>query len=642
MKFSYLSVTLAMAAMLAPEGWGNARVVHGPPVPPPPEDLVPPTLPPPPSSPPSTRRPSLPAPTTSSGNPTLPSGGSPVGTPVRPGRGASAISRRVATTAGEMTWQQWWDLNRHSFGNLRAVYHDGMTVTGLGFPSATSRPLRPASDVARMEFSPLFQQLAHEEKDLRITALVAWARSAGAADAATVSDKLLAYLRTSGMPYRETAILALGTLGSDVAREPLRELLINSRKGRSLARDGGSVSEEMRSFAALAYALCGGSPEVLQGAFEQEGPGHVELRSAIVMALGMLARDPLLVERVQSFLLATLREPAQNPRVRAHVPLALASAGSRTLVPELVQCLQDPRSHRELRQSCASAIGLLVPEMDAEVFAVLARTAQTDRDATTRHLSIMAIGEMLSRDPFQESLRGEDRQQLIDQVTRFYAEGLSRGSQAADEPWCALSAGIFLRAFPRSARALGVQLSAVAEDAANPSSQAAALLGLGLGRQTAQVALLRRVAREGSYGLLRAYSAEALGLVGDRTSRDAMLELCLTDPSELVRYRAALGVALLADSAVIDPLVAAMEKSRSPGVRAVLAKALGEIGDRRALVGLRELALDHRSDDATRGRALAAIGVTLQGDDVEWQTQLQRGYNLSVVTPSLGRVFQLF
>jgi HEAT repeat protein len=73
-----------------------------------------------------------------------------------------------------------------------------------------------------------------------------------------------------------------------------------------------------------------------------------------------------------------------------------------------------------------------------------------------------------------------------------------------------------------------------------------------------------------------------------------------------------------------------------------LARALGEIGDRRAVDGLSALAFDARHDDPTRERALAALGVVAQRGDSAWNAPLRHALFLGETTPTLQFVSELF
>jgi HEAT repeat protein len=109
-----------------------------------------------------------------------------------------------------------------------------------------------------------------------------------------------------------------------------------------------------------------------------------------------------------------------------------------------------------------------------------------------------------------------------------------------------------------------------------------------------------------------------------------------------VRYQAALALGYVADATAVTPLVDELGNSGSELTRAALTRALGEIGDRRAIAGLIALAGDARRPDALRERAVAALGIIGRRADRSWTLPLRRGVNVAAATPVLRDLLTIF
>ena len=113
-------------------------------------------------------------------------------------------------------------------------------------------------------------------------------------------------------------------------------------------------------------------------------------------------------------------------------------------------------------------------------------------------------------------------------------------------------------------------------------------------------------------------------MLGDRMSREPLRALATSDPSDRVRYGAALGLGFLADRPSLDLLLETFTKTGSHAAQATLARVIGEIGDRRAIAPLMELAGNTKIDRWTRRRAIAALGMIGQAEDEATVTRYQK------------------
>lgn len=93
---------------------------------------------------------------------------------------------------------------------------------------------------------------------------------------------------------------------------------------------------------------------------------------------------------------------------------------------------------------------------------------------------------------------------------------------------------------------------------------------------------------------------------------------------------------------MLSSLLSALEQSPSQPVQAALARAVGEIGDKRAVAALERIARDQSRDDQSRGRAVFALGMIGQAADQAWSAELKRGYNFTVATPALTELMRMY
>jgi HEAT repeat protein len=568
-------------------------------------------------------------PTNASGVSAPPGGGTTGGV-----RGGTTGARR-APAALAFHWNDWWDAHRDEFVNVRARFHDAPSTPGKKF----ERVHRPTADEIRRELLPLFAQIAKSDADLRSTALGMWARGTDpgvAADAAEVRGAVLAFLADPHQRDRGWGPVMLAMLADPASREPLAALVTDSAEGRKLLGQTHAIGDAMRALSAIAFGRCGGSIDVLTATLADAPAAHEDLAAACVVALGLSARDATQHTRAVAWLLKELENPTLPVSALAQVPGALQLANDPAAVPALYAVVAHFRGPRELRRACALALGETAPELDETVRDALASLARRDVDAECRHAAIVALGVLAAR-------HGADgTAETVAQLVAFHEDALA-GKFRHDEDlaWHALSAGLFVRGRPQDAETIRPALRELAAKAGDASLRAAACLALGLAQDDLAAPILTDALARGNEDAVH-YAAEALGLAGIRDARPQLLELCLSTPSQSVGFAAASALACLADPSAIGSLLAAFEKTPSASVRAGLAAALGEIGDKSAIEGLRRVVLDPSRDLPSRDRALSALGVIAQADDVSWTAPIQQAIDTGAATPSLKVLLELF
>lgn len=574
---------------------------------------------------------------------TLPGPGSPV-TPnpggAGPGTGGgprgptTGGGRRRRASAPTSTWESWWAMNRDAFTNVRARFHDTRVVTG---PQADdSRARRPSDDLVRAQVLPTLVRLSKEDDAIAATALMARARLGHEDDAAMIVPAIEEYLRHKDAQYREFAVLAIGVLGGDAAEATLIDVVTDRRGGRRLLRETNRLPERVRALAAIGLSQCGGADaaEALLDVVQNEKASRIDLRSASVIALGILGRDEAVRARVLPALHRLLTREDGPTQVLAHLPLALGRIADPASVPALLGIVARFKGRVEVRRSAALALGRFVDAADEELLEGLIASARRDPDPLVRQFAILSLGELSA---------GEVPPELVTRLHQFHIDGVTGFfKQQSDRPWHALAAGLFARHRPDARGKVIDALRAEVRTGGSSELRAACVLALGLGDDRMASVLLRQQLKESGNAKIIGYSAEALGLLGDAAAEPQLLELVKDGGDSWVRYRAAIALGQLASVRSVSELVSVLKDGNDDSVRAALTRAIGEIGDVTAIDGLVGIATDERQVDMTRARAAAALGLTAQESDASWIELVKRGYNDSIATPSLREVLNLF
>jgi HEAT repeat protein len=550
----------------------------------------------------------------------------------RTGGPSAPMAGRRSHVDSAFTWFDWFDAHRDEFVNVRDRFHSAFPAT----PDSSVRTRRPTAGQIRDEVLPILAGVAKSDPNLRSTAIAVWARGASTADAPAVREAALAYLADPNQRERGWGAVMLAILADPAARAPLGELVTDSAAGRKLLSQTSAVSEGMRALAAIAYGRSGGSVELLKTTLADMPAAHQDVAAACVVAIGLAAREPTQHVAAIQYLVGEIKKPTLPASALAQLPGALFLTGDPAVVPELVAVVEHFRGPRELRRACALALGECAPELDESLRESLAALARRDVDAECRHAAIIALGMLAAREGSRAS------RESIAQLVAFHEDALA-GKFRHDEDlaWHALSAGLFARGVPGDANTVLPALRMLAGKAGDEMLRAAACLGLGLARDEVGASVLVDALVHGN-DLVAMFAAHALGLAGVQSARPQLLQRCLATTSEPLGFAAASALGSLADPSAVGPLLAVFEKTPSAAVRAGLARALGEIGDREAIAGLRAIAQDEHRDNPSRERALAALGVLAQADDVAWNAPLKHAVDPGAATPALRLLLEGF
>ncbi len=556
---------------------------------------------------------------------------------------------RVVTGAGEATWDMWWRLNRHAFVNLRARYHDAVVTTGR---KGDENGRRPDDEQIDKQVVPLLRKLASQGDDhIRSTALMAWARVAREQHGAEVVEALRTYLRDPDNGYRELMILALGVTRHPDALPVLCDILLDKKEGRSVLGQKERLTLHMRGYAAIALGQCGqaGAIEPLKKMLDVRKKKMADLKASAVMALGTLARDLEAAERdeVVAYLLKALKKGRWSDPVLAAIPTAIANAGAEeTFVSTFQPIMERFRKPTWVRQSAILGLAMLGPKADDDLLDTLIAGARRDPDNNARRFAILGIGELARAQPpapDEEDLKKGPRAKLGKRIHTYFRSAFDRRSvQKADLPWLVISASLFAHGYPEHAPFVKKQLVKHATKDGAKERQAAAVVALGLLGDRSVLPDLDKLYKRSKDKMVRGYLTETLGMLGDKSQRDRLLERLREDGDGQVRYRAALGLGFSADGAMLDPLLDELTTTGSAGARTALSRVVGELGDRRALPTLVEVAGDKKAGQWNRIRAIGTIGLIGQRSDHAWVTAFQRGVNFPQATPTVRVLFGLY
>ncbi len=576
-----------------------------------------------------------PRPGPSTGGPATPQGG-PLTTTGGARRGPSTGGGRKRRASGPTTtWESWWNLNRDAFADVRARFHDGRAVTG---PQASehARARRPSDALIRDVVLPALDRLSSADDAIATTALMARARVAHEADVAGIRLAIEEYLRDPHAQYREFAVLALGVSGAPGAEGTLVDVVTDRSSGRRFLRERNRIPEKIRALAAIGLALCGGpdAADALLEVARDEKASRVDLRSASVVALGLLGRDPEIRARVLPELHRLLTREDGPTQVLAHVPLALGRMADPASVPSLLGRVARFQGRVEIRRSAALALGRFVDAVDADLIEGLIASARRDPDPLVRRFAVVSLGQLAG---------GEVPQELVARLSQFHVDGVTGFyKQQDDRPWHALAAGLFARSRPGARGDVIDALRAEVRRGGSSDLRAASVLALGIGDDRMAAVLIRQRLNDSGNPKVTGYAAEALGLLGDAAAEPRLLELVRDGGDPFVRHRAATALGQLASVESVSELVRLLRDTGNDGIRGALTRAVGEIGDVTAVEGLLAIAEDERQVDMTRARAVAALGLTAQESDASWIRLVKQGYNDSIATDSLRDLLGVF
>ncbi len=603
---------------------------------------------------------------------------SPSSAPTQP-RGV-ATAREMLAALDPTSWDRWWEHNRDPYLALSAALDRIHPRT----PSEEEHDLLEGrrSGISREElYGVVVPAMLHElehSRDERVirTTLLALARigeAPGPLEAGIASDlrsTIARHLVSADRAVAETAVIALGVLGSSDGVRDLVEIACDTAPGRVLCGEP-RVPLRMRALATYGIGISASflsRQEVshfavwhLCALLCDDGLDHPDLQAACVLALGLaplpdrtsssVAADEDRLGRSRAgeidYLLGLFRDPDSPSLLRAHVPAALArltlgadpQARERVLSALLDALDPDADESSEVRTGCMLALGAIA-DCDASFLDVKARgaliAAASSHDAMERDFAILALGQVAAR---PGGSPGTAFAGMAD-ASSFLLESLKEG-KSRTQPWAALGMGLLghgLRSreigTPTGfAQALGARIADtnVPEDAA-AYAIAAGLLGDVRARPAIEAGLERF--RDEHW---RAHLAVALGLLGDTAALPALARLSGESTLRPELFESiAIARALLGDRELVPMLVERLPGARSWTELQSLSRALAWTGDGRALAPLLSALHAEGRTDAERSFVLDALGRIADKERVSWSSRLSSGLNYPAATQTLS------
>ncbi|MEQ8764361.1 MAG: HEAT repeat domain-containing protein [Planctomycetota bacterium] len=569
----------------------------------------------------------------------------PAATPSAPaatpgGAAAGANTRRARVVNAGASWETWWRLNRDLLVNLRERYHvEHGAITPRSADSETHSPWRPTAEEIASLVVPALKEIAIQDDDLSIDALVALATTEFGQTDPWLPEAIARFVSKSSRQHRDFALLALGIARNTHGLPLLRDIVSGGAAGRLALGEPSRVPDHLRALAAISLGRVGtdGDEKLLQNALTR-ADGNADLQSACVAGLGLLAERVAGRREVVFALIQTLESDKLPTQVRAHVPAALARSGEPAALDHLQAWIANFRGPQEIRRACTLALAESSPGLNETLAAVLIAQARRDPDAAGRQFAIVTLGRLSDRHPLADT---DENKELRRRLAIFFTDGVQgEFHQPADVPWLAVSAAMFGRRHAEYKTAIRNRLVALT-DGAVAQDRSAAVLGLGLLEDPTAKGVLRGVIDEAKSPSLVGYAAESLGLSEDSTVGDRLLELCLGSSSDQVRHQAALGLGSVANRRLVPTLMKELAASKSEPVRSALGQALGQIGDRRALPFLVSWSKDPSKDLASRRRAVGALGRLIEEGDRSWTLDLRQGADFTSASSSLQMLLAL-
>ncbi|MBI4879289.1 MAG: HEAT repeat domain-containing protein [Planctomycetes bacterium] len=569
--------------------------------------------------------------------------------PRAPITGQGLTGKRGGRGEGYEQWQFWWESNKDRYLDLRARLGENTVVSGsAGFltgmgrkePAATSR--RPTADEVNRRLLPLLRGVL-TEKDAEVvdSAVLAIGRTVRAGSAALVLEDIKQVLASEQDTPQQSAILALGVLGSRDAVPWLVEIMNDTPQGRKLLNRTGAIQTLQRSFAAVSLGFIGspGTVALLEDCIGKNGNNEIDLRSSAILALGLFKEGK---EDIVQYLVGLLRDKGLDRTTRAQIPITLGRLGkpAAVAVPQLLKEARSQTTDVRMQESCVIALGLLGNPEDREVLDALYGLIEEGRNQQARHFAFIALAQIGGRaapDP-------EAHEELLNRLNRFLMKELASPKIKTHQPWAALALALLGRDYSETSHDRAQITAKVAEafDSSNNAHyQSAFAIALGLLNATPYGETLYKRLLDTSDTNLKGYLAVSLGMMRYTRSLETLRNLVLDNRDEKMRLQVATALGLMADVEAVGTLIDGLRTTKTLRIVSSMASALGLIGDKSAIASLEEIITDRNLPGLTRGFACVAVGLIGEKTELPWNEPLSANANYRTVIPSLYEIVDI-
>lgn len=517
--------------------------------------------------------------------------------------GVVEAGRENALTAelGYLRWERWWHESLYEM-----LRNDRRPTTA----AADGLVRHDALEVLRSAL-----RSGHDEE--RRAAALALARSS---PEGVVGDLVFA-LSDSNEEVRTSIVLALGLCGAEEARSYLDALVRDNRFGRStLGSRRQPIPRDLRCVAALALGLlppretCTAIHDILAEPAEH----HPDLYLAAALGLGLQgAAMPAADDREGRFgmlsdgvnpcaarlkrYLELLGDETVDARARGALLGALMAAAPREF-GVLDKALEFLASDKVvLSRSAAVALQRVDPEHRERALEGLWSRVADRSDATAAGLALVTIGRIADDEAFRK---------LVETVNL----------NPALQPYQAFAMAEASRQRPLRRAAALLRLRSMLDRALvdDQSGLGAIMLALGLLHDDGSVERLEAIASGHDAEGLKAAATLSLSLAGGKVPMmdDLAGKLIVMDrDAGFLVHNGALALALSRGADSIEGLASILENRRDEYSLGGIARAIGLVGDPKAIPLLIEIAENPKEDASARAFALGAIGLLLERRD---------------------------
>ncbi len=583
----------------------------------------------------------------------------PGGGPVAPGSGGAGprgpvtgpgLGGRRRPSEGYEQWQFWWESNKDRYLDLRRRLGENTIqtgsagfLTGMGRKEAAALSRRPSAEEVNQTILPLLRSvLSENDADIVDSAVLAIGRTVRPDSAALALEDIKQVLGSQDTTPQQSAILALGVLGSRDAVPWLVEIMNDTPAGRKLLRLPGATKSLQRSFAAIALGFIG-SPETVKSLQEcidnNNNNSEIDLRACAILALGLFQEGK---DDIVQYLVGLLKDRDMDHTTRAQIPIALGRLGepAALAVPQLLKEVKSKTTDIRVQESCVIALGLLGNPEDREILKALYDLIEEGRNEQARHFAFIAlaqIGGRAAEDP-------DAHQELLDQLNRFLMQELASPKIQTHKPWAALALALLGRGYSETSHAraqIAAKVLEAFEASNNAHHQSAFAISLGLLNATSRGEAIYQRLLDTNDTSLKGYLAVSLGMMRYTRSLETLRNLVLDNRDEKMRLQVATALGLMADVEAVGLLIDGLRTAKALAVVSSMAKALGLIGDKNAIASLEEIIGDKKATGCARGFACVAVGLIGEKSDLPWNEPLSANANYRTVLPSLYEIFDI-
>lgn len=535
---------------------------------------------------------------------------------------ATAAGRRkkAGTLESATTWETWWTINRDRFIDLRRAMRAQGQQGSANTVRVSAEELAAAHDRMRKHVVPFLRRgLDDGDPFVRAHAVFALGKLGAPAKCKHIAPRL----KDSSKAVRDSAVLALGLLGSGDAADLLGEIAGDTKAGRAALGRSRKLDSETRVLASLALGLAGKEGRVASGGLPvlldlvRTQHANADIGIAAAIGLGVIGESGAIPA-----LLSVLEDDSVDGHIRAAAVNSLGKIGDARTLAKIAAALDDDDA--QVRRSATVALGQIARAADIEVVDRLVAVATKESDRIQRNFGIMALGR-IGGTPARKTL-----------------DGLVRDGDLYERTFAALALGVdgYLRGEGDAAVAKLLMGELVKTKTAHERGAFVVALGL-LGHREAAPYLRTVVSQPGDVDV-RAHAALGLGMMKDHGGLPVLREALRQRVSTNLQTSSTIALGLIGDDEATLLLREIFQEDGFREARHAALRGLGMIGRDEVAFSLGRLLVEADGSDASTAKAFAAEALGTYGDkdDVPAMSTLAAGTNFTCSRGILDRVLR--